>query len=181
MAARSPPTRTDEVLGKGRAGRRDPDRGDDPLAFLKDVGLTDTLLALIVPAVPTDFGTFLMRQCFMTMPKELSEDSMIDGAGSCRILRSAYAPPATPGLAIVGVRAFNHRWNDFFRLLVLETSSQNFLMPLGLAPCRATSDRGNLPSTRGSCTVDDPGGGSGGVRDRAAAASGGITLSGLKA
>lgn len=53
MAARSPPTRTDEVLGKGRAGRRDPYRGDDPLAFLKSVGLTDTLLALIVPAVPT--------------------------------------------------------------------------------------------------------------------------------
>lgn len=121
-----------------------------------------------------------MRQCFMTMPKELSEDSMIDGAGSWRILRSVHAPPATPGLGIVGVRAFNHHWNDFFRLLVLETSSQNLPMPLGLAPCRATSDRVNLPSPHGSCTVDDPGGGSGGVRDRAAAASGGITSSGLK-
>lgn len=83
------------------------------------MGLTDTLLALIVAAVPTAFGTFLMRQHFLTMPKELGEAAMIDGAGPWRIFRSVYAPLATPGLAIVGVLAFNYHWNEFFRPLMI--------------------------------------------------------------
>ncbi|MGP3776043.1 carbohydrate ABC transporter permease [Streptomyces sp. SDT5-1] len=112
--------------------------------ILKGMGLTDTLLALIVPAVPTAFGTFLMRQYFMTMPKELGEAAMIDGAGPWRIFRSVYAPLATPGLAIVGVLAFNYHWNEFFRPLILETSNQNFTMPLGLVSLQGNLGTGSI-------------------------------------
>ena len=48
---------------------------------LKSMGLTDTLLGLIIPAFPTAFGTFLMRQYFLGMPKDLGEAAMLDGAG----------------------------------------------------------------------------------------------------
>ncbi|MEW1825513.1 carbohydrate ABC transporter permease [Streptomyces sp. NPDC088196] len=111
---------------------------------LKTMGLTDTLLGLIIPAFPTAFGTFLMRQYFLGMPKDLGEAAMLDGAGTWRIFRSVYAPLATPGLAIVGVLAFNYHWNEFFRPLILETSSQNYTLPLGLVSLQGNLGTGSI-------------------------------------
>jgi multiple sugar transport system permease protein len=111
---------------------------------LKSMSLTDTLLGLIVPAFPTAFGTFLMRQYFLGMPKDLGEAAMLDGAGPWRIFRSVYAPLATPGLAIVGVLAFNYHWNEFFRPLILETSSQNYTLPLGLVSLQGNLGTGSI-------------------------------------
>ena len=111
---------------------------------LKSMGLTDTLLALIVPAFPTAFGTFLMRQYFLGMPKDLGEAAMLDGAGPWRIFRSVYAPLAAPGLAIVGVLAFNYHWNEFFRPLILETSGQNYTLPLGLVSLQGNLGTGSI-------------------------------------
>jgi len=111
---------------------------------LKALGLTDTLLGLIIPAFPTAFGTFLMRQYFLGMPKDLGEAAMIDGAGPWRIFRSVYAPLAAPGLAIVGVLAFNYHWNEFFRPLILETSSENLTLPLGLVSLQGNLGTGSI-------------------------------------
>ncbi|MEW2511455.1 carbohydrate ABC transporter permease [Streptomyces sp. NPDC046870] len=111
---------------------------------LKSTGLTDTLLGLIVPAFPTAFGTFLMRQYFLGMPKDLGEAAMLDGAGPWRIFRSVYAPLARPGLAIVGVLAFNYHWNEFFRPLILETSGQNYTLPLGLVSLQGNLGTGSV-------------------------------------
>ncbi|MCX4640942.1 MULTISPECIES: carbohydrate ABC transporter permease [unclassified Streptomyces] len=112
--------------------------------LLKPMGLTDTLLGLIIPAWPTAFGTFLMRQYFLGMPKDLGEAALIDGAGPWRIFRSVYAPLATPGLAIIGVLAFNYHWNEFFRPLILETSTQNFTLPLGLVSLQGNLGTGSI-------------------------------------
>lgn len=111
---------------------------------LKSMSLTDTLLGLIVPAFPTAFGTFLMRQYFLGMPKDLGEAAMLDGAGPWRVFRSVYAPLAAPGLAIVGVLAFNYHWNEFFRPLILETSSQNYTLPLGLVSLQGNLGTGSI-------------------------------------
>ncbi|MEE1766563.1 MULTISPECIES: carbohydrate ABC transporter permease [unclassified Streptomyces] len=111
---------------------------------LKEMGLTDTLLGLIVPAFPTAFGTFLMRQYFLGMPKDLGEAAMIDGAGPWRVFRSVYAPLAAPGLAIVGVLAFNYHWNEFFRPLILETSTENLTLPLGLVSLQGNLGTGSI-------------------------------------
>ncbi|MFE6286358.1 carbohydrate ABC transporter permease [Streptomyces sp. NPDC057877] len=111
---------------------------------LKSMGLTDTLLGLIIPAFPTAFGTFLMRQYFLGMPKDLGEAAMLDGAGPWRIFRSVYAPLAAPGLAIVGVLAFNYHWNEFFRPLILETSAQNYTLPLGLVSLQGNLGTGSI-------------------------------------
>jgi multiple sugar transport system permease protein len=112
--------------------------------LIRGMGLSDTLLALILPAIPTAFGTFLMRQYFLGMPKDLGEAAMLDGAGPWRIFRSVYAPLATPGLAIVGVLAFNYHWNEFFRPLILETSSQNYTLPLGLVSLQGNLGTGSI-------------------------------------
>ena len=62
--------------------------------LIRGMGLSDTLLALILPALPTAFGTFLMRQYFLGLPRELGEAAAIDGAGPWRTFFSVYAPLA---------------------------------------------------------------------------------------
>lgn len=112
--------------------------------LIRGVGLSDTLLALILPAIPTAFGTFLMRQYFLGLPAELAEAAAIDGASPFRIFRSVYAPLAMPGLAIVGILAFNFHWNEFFRPLILTISEQNFTLPLGLVSLQGNMGTGSI-------------------------------------
>lgn len=112
--------------------------------LIRGMGLADTLLALILPAVPTAFGTFLMRQYFMTLPPDLAEAASIDGAGPFRIFAAIYAPLATPGMAIVGILAFNYHWNEFFRPLILTISEENFTLPLGLVTLQGNLGTGSV-------------------------------------
>jgi multiple sugar transport system permease protein len=112
--------------------------------LIRGMGLSDTLLALILPAVPTAFGTFLMRQYFLGLPVELGEAAAIDGAGPWRTFRSVYAPLAMPGMAIVGILAFNFHWNEFFRPLILTVSEQNFTLPLGLVSLQGHLGTGSI-------------------------------------
>jgi multiple sugar transport system permease protein len=112
--------------------------------LIRGMGLSDTLLALILPAVPTAFGTFLMRQYFLGLPVELGEAASIDGAGPWRTFFSVYAPLAMPGMAIVGILAFNFHWNEFFRPLILTISEQNFTLPLGLVSLQGHLGTGSI-------------------------------------
>jgi len=112
--------------------------------LIRGMGLADTLLALIIPALPTAFGTFLMRQYFMGLPAELGEAAEIDGAGPWRTFFSIYLPLATPGLAIVGILAFNYHWNEFFRPLIMTISDQNFTLPLGLVTLQGNLGTGSV-------------------------------------
>ena len=112
--------------------------------LIRGMGLSDTLLALILPAVPTAFGTFLMRQYFLGLPVELGEAAAIDGAGPWRTFRSVYAPLAMPGMAIVGILAFNFHWNEFFRPLILTISEQNVTLPLGLVSLQGHLGTGSI-------------------------------------
>lgn len=112
--------------------------------LVRGMGMADTLLALIVPALPTAFGTFLMRQYFMGLPKELAEAAQIDGAGPWKVFFTVYLPLARPGLAIVGVLAFNFHWNEFFRPLIMEISEQNFTLPLGLVSLQGNLGTGSV-------------------------------------
>jgi multiple sugar transport system permease protein len=112
--------------------------------LIRGMGLSDTLLALILPALPTAFGTFLMRQYFLSLPPELGEAAEIDGASPMRTFSSVYAPLALPGLAIVGILAFNYHWNEFFRPLILTISEQNFTLPLGLVSLQGNLGTGSV-------------------------------------
>ena len=112
--------------------------------LIRGMGLSDTLLALILPAIPTAFGTLIMRQYFLGLPAELAEAAAIDGASPWRIFRSVYAPLAMPVLAIVGILAFNFHWNEFFRPLILTISEQNFTLPLGLVSLQGNMGTGSI-------------------------------------
>ncbi len=112
--------------------------------LIRGMGLSDTLLALILPALPTAFGTFLMRQYFMNIPESLAEAAQIDGASPWRVFWKIYLPLATPGLAIVGILAFNGIWNEFFRPLIMTISEQNFTLPLGLVSLQGQLGTGSM-------------------------------------
>lgn len=112
--------------------------------LVRGMGLSDTLLALILPAIPTAFGTFLMRQFFIGLPGELAEAAAIDGASPLRTFRSVYLPLAWPGLAVVGILAFNFHWNEFFRPLIMTISEENFTMPLGLVSLQGNMGTGSV-------------------------------------
>ncbi|WP_427175212.1 carbohydrate ABC transporter permease [Arthrobacter sp. 92] len=112
--------------------------------LIRGMGLSDTLLALILPAIPTAFGTFLMRQYFLSLPNDFAEAASIDGASPWQVFRYIYAPLATPGMAIVGILAFNFHWNEFFRPLILTISEQNFTLPLGLVTLQGNLGTGSI-------------------------------------
>jgi multiple sugar transport system permease protein len=95
-------------------------------------GWTNSYLALIIPAAFTAFGTFLLRQFFLTIPRELEEAAKIDGCGHIRILRSVIIPIAAPALAVLAVFTFLSYWNSFLWPLIIINDTNKMTVPLGL-------------------------------------------------
>lgn len=100
--------------------------------LISELGLSDTLVALILPALPTAFGTFLLRQYFLAVPIELEEAALIDGANLWQIFFRVYLPLVTSGLAVLAVLTFNFHWNEFFRPLVFLNTLEKFPITLGI-------------------------------------------------
>ncbi|HEU5032458.1 MAG TPA: carbohydrate ABC transporter permease [Spirillospora sp.] len=102
------------------------------LIMVRTLGLTDTLGALIVPNLATAFGIFLLRQFFMTVPRELEEAARIDGASRLRILFQVMLPLMRPTLATLAVLTFLQTWNDFLWPLIAVQSPEHMTVQLGL-------------------------------------------------
>jgi multiple sugar transport system permease protein len=103
------------------------------LLIIKHLGLVDTLPALIVPNLVAPFGIYLLRQFFLTLPVELEEAAIIDGAGRFRILFSVLLPLMGPPLSTVAILTFLSVWNDFLWPLVATSSPDRMTVQLGLA------------------------------------------------
>ena len=103
------------------------------LLIVKDLGLVDTLPALIAPNLVTPFGIYLLRQFFLTLPVELEEAAIIDGAGRFRVLTRILLPLMGPPLSTVAILTFLAVWNDFLWPLVVTSSPQTMTVQLGLA------------------------------------------------
>jgi multiple sugar transport system permease protein len=101
--------------------------------IVKELGLYDTLGALIVPNLVTPFGIFLLRQFFRTLPIELEEAARIDGASRLGVLFKIVLPLSAPVLATLGVIIFLWTWNDFLWPLIAITSEENATLQYGLA------------------------------------------------
>ena len=111
---------------------------------ISKLGLNDTLAALIIPALPTAFGTFLMRQYFMRLPNELEEAGVIDGANQWQIFWRVYLPLGVPGLAILAILTFNGTWNEYFRPLVFLASQQHYTWPVGIVTLYGYMSSGSI-------------------------------------
>jgi multiple sugar transport system permease protein len=98
------------------------------------VGLINTHFPLIVPPILSNtFGTFLMRQFFLSIPREYEEAALVDGASHLRIFVSIMLPLAKPALATLAILTFVSSWNDFFNPLIYLSDVDKFTLPVGLA------------------------------------------------
>ena len=112
--------------------------------LIKDLGLVNTRTGLILPVVGTAFGTFLMRQYFLQMPKELGEAATVDGASQWQVFYKVYARLAGPPLATLAVLAFAAYWNEFFRPLIFLSTPSKFTLPLGLVTLQGYLGTGSV-------------------------------------
>ena len=97
------------------------------------LGWVDTYLPLIVPSLfGSPFYIFLLRQFFLTIPREYDEAALLDGAGRLRIYWSIVLPLARPAVATVALFCFIGTWNDFFGPLIYLNSPEKATLTLGL-------------------------------------------------
>ena len=97
------------------------------------LGWIDSYAALIVPGLASAFGTFLLRQFFMTIPKELEEAAYIDGATKLQVLKKVIVPLSKPALATLSIFTFMGVFNDFIWALIVINSETMNTVQLGLA------------------------------------------------
>ena len=100
-------------------------------------GWVDKLVALIVPWVFTAYGTFLLRQFFMGLPKDLEEAAMIDGASRWGILFRIAVPLARPAMATLATFGFLYAWNSFLWPLIIISNPANKVVSQGLVDLQA--------------------------------------------
>jgi multiple sugar transport system permease protein len=112
--------------------------------IIKTLGLSDTLLSLVIPALGSAFGTFLMRQYFMQMPKELGEAARVDGANQFQVFSKVYARMAAPAVATLAILNFSGFWAEFYRPLIFLQSQSNFTLPLGLVGLKGNLGTGSI-------------------------------------
>lgn len=111
------------------------------------IGWTNRLAALIIPWIFTAYGTFLMRQHFITFPKEIEEAALLDGASRWQILKEILIPASVPALATQATFTFLYAWNSFFWPLVIINvgNEKNHVLTLALNVLRGrASDTPNL-------------------------------------
>jgi multiple sugar transport system permease protein len=99
---------------------------------MRELGLIDTLGALIVPSLVTPFAVFLMRQFFLSLPRELEEAAWIDGCSTTGVLFRIVLPLSRPALATVAVLTFLTTWNDLTWPLIAVNHDTTYTLQLGL-------------------------------------------------
>lgn len=107
--------------------------------LMRMFGWVDTHYALVIPGIFSAWGTFLMRQFMMTIPRELEDAALIDGATFFQIYWRIILPLTGPALATLGIFEFMGSWNDFLWPLIILNSMDMKTISLGLAAFRAMS------------------------------------------
>ena len=113
-------------------------------SLFKSLGWIGTFKPLWVPAfLASAFNVFLLRQFFLTLPKDLSEAARIDGCNEFQIFLYIILPLARPALLVVALFQFMATWNDFLGPLIFLTEQKNFTLALGLQSFQ--SQQGGTP------------------------------------
>lgn len=97
------------------------------------LGWVDTYYALIIPGLASAFGTFLLRQFFLTIPRDLEDAASLDGCSKFGILWRIILPLSRPALATLAIFTFMGVFNDFLWALVVVSSDEMKTVQLGLA------------------------------------------------
>jgi len=102
--------------------------------ILKQLSILNTYQGLIIPLCVDAFGIFLMKQFFESLPAEMEEAAMVDGASRFTMFTRVVLPMATPALTALAIFSFQGTWNDFLMPLIILSGNDNlWTLPLGLS------------------------------------------------
>jgi multiple sugar transport system permease protein len=120
---------------------------------MANLGLTNSLWALILPPVFSAFGIFFLRQHFLSLPRELDEAATIAGAGHRRSFFRVLLPLSGPALATLGIITFTYWWNDLLMPLVMINDTQTQTLPVGLVLLAGRFSTGSLTTIAAGITM----------------------------
>lgn len=100
--------------------------------IVDSLGWIDTILAVMIPGAASAFGVFFMRQFFISLPRELEEAALIDGANHFQIFTRVILPLSKPALATLAVLSFLTNWNDFLWPLSVLVSPDSLTLAPGM-------------------------------------------------
>lgn len=98
-----------------------------------ELGLVDSIWAVILPGTASAFGIFLMRQYIQTLPSELEDAARIDGCSELRVFINVILPLSVPALGALAIFTFVRHWNDFLWPLIALNRPQNYTLTVGVA------------------------------------------------
>lgn len=101
--------------------------------IVRNLGLLDSLWALIIPFALTGQSIFLARQFILSLPRELIDAARVDGANELQVFTRIVFPVLGPAISTLGIMAFLFSWNLFLWPLVVLSSQGKFTAPLGLS------------------------------------------------
>lgn len=101
--------------------------------IIQKMGLVNTLPALFIPNLFSAFGTFLMRQFFMSLPKELEEAARLDGCTHFGVFYKIMLPLVKPGLTSLAIITLRLAWNDLMWPMIVNTSAEKMTLSAVLA------------------------------------------------
>nr|WP_246211449.1 carbohydrate ABC transporter permease [Phytoactinopolyspora alkaliphila] len=100
--------------------------------LIADLGWQNTYLGIIVPGLGTAFGTFLLRQQFLTLPHAIIDAATLDGAGHWRRLWRVIAPISAPTIATVALVTIVSEWNEYLWPLIIVDRPEMMTLPVAL-------------------------------------------------
>ncbi|HVO71941.1 MAG TPA: carbohydrate ABC transporter permease [Aggregatilineaceae bacterium] len=110
-------------------------------ATIRALNLRGTLWALMLPYFGSAFGTFMLRQTFRQVPRDLEDAARIDGCSWVGILRHVYIPPSVPALVSFSLVSISAHWNEFLWPLII-TNNNTRPLTIGLTQILQTSESG---------------------------------------
>jgi multiple sugar transport system permease protein len=100
--------------------------------FVRDLNLTNTYLGLILPALASPIGIFMMRQFIESLPSDLENAARLDGCSEFQIFRRVILPLMKPGLVVLGVFTFMTQWTGYLWPLVVNTREDMLTLTVGV-------------------------------------------------
>jgi multiple sugar transport system permease protein len=104
--------------------------------IVRSFGMLNSYCGLIIPAIFNAFGIFLLRQYYLSLPKEIEEAAVIDGAGYWRLYWSVILPLSRPILSALAILFFLANWNSFLWPLTITTDPDLWVVQVGIANFR---------------------------------------------
>ncbi len=121
--------------------------------LMRQIGLYNTPWAVITPALISPFGVFLLRQYFMTIPKELEDAARIDGASYITIFWRIIVPLSMPAMMTLGIITFVFWWNEYFTPLIMIHDPDLQVLPVGLTLLQGRYSAGAVGNVAAGITM----------------------------